>query len=111
MMLRRNKKDSIEQGGWSLYILNVRGAGHSSPLVAQGPRTGAAAASGWPANPRMEVLRDRWIDTADETEQRAITRELRETAISDVISPRLGITSANPPGGPSFPAFRDRRNH
>lgn len=88
--LRRLKKDPPEKGGWSLMIINVPGAGHSSPFVAQGLRTGSAAASGWPRNPEMEVLRDQWIDSSDPAEQRAITERSRQVALIDVIFSPLG---------------------
>ncbi len=88
--LRRSKKDPPERGGWSLYIINVPGAGHSSPMVAQGLRTGPAAGSGWPENPEMEVLRDRWIDSSDPADQRAITERSQEVALADVIFSPLG---------------------
>ena len=88
--MRRVKKEPPERGGWSMFIVNVPGAGHSSPLVAQGLRTGAAAFSGWPENPEMEVLRDRWIDSTDAAEQRALTARSQEVALADVIFSPLG---------------------
>jgi peptide/nickel transport system substrate-binding protein len=88
--MRRLKKDPPEKGRWSLYIVNVPGAGHVSPLVAQGLRTGAAAISGWPVNPEMEVLRDRWMDSTDAAEQRALTMRSQEIALADVIFSPLG---------------------
>ena len=90
MSMRRNKKEPPDQGGWSLYIVYVPGAGHVSPLVAQGLRTGAAAISGWPGNPRMEELRERWIETDDPATQQSITREAQDIALSDVIFSPLG---------------------
>lgn len=88
--MRRLKKDPPEKGGWSLMIVNVPGAGHSSPLVAQGLRTGSAAGPGWPQNPEMEVLRGRWIDSTDPAEQRALTARSQEVALADVFFSPLG---------------------
>ncbi len=90
LAVRRLKKDPPEKGGWSLIIVNVPGGGHSSPMVAQALRTVNATTPGWPQNPEMEVLRNRWIDSQDLAEQRALTERLQEVALADVIVSPLG---------------------
>jgi peptide/nickel transport system substrate-binding protein len=80
----------LRKEGWSLMMLNVPGAGHSSPMVAQGLRTGRAASPGWPTNPEVESLRDRWIDSTDPTEQRALAARIQDIALTDVILSPLG---------------------
>src|SRR5437763_3646718 len=45
---RRNSKEPVEKGGWSMLIANAPGADHLDPLVALGLRTGAGAWIGWP---------------------------------------------------------------
>jgi peptide/nickel transport system substrate-binding protein len=88
--VRCMKKDPPEAGGWSLMMFSVPGAGHSSPLVAQGLRTGAAAAPGWPTNPELEALRDRWLDSSDPAEQRALTARIQDIALADAVLIPLG---------------------
>jgi peptide/nickel transport system substrate-binding protein len=88
---RRTKKDPPEKGGWSLFITNAPGAGHVSPMVAQGYRTGAAAAPGWPDNPEVETLREQWIDAADEAEQRRLTARIQDIVLNDCIEIPLGL--------------------
>ena len=53
-------------------------------------RTGDAAFFGWPTNPAMEELRECWIESADETEQKRIAAEMQTNALADVIYIPLG---------------------
>jgi peptide/nickel transport system substrate-binding protein len=87
---RRNSRAAPDKGGWSLVIANAPGADHVSPMVALGLRTGAAAWVGWPENPLEEELRERWIDTADEAEQKTLAARIQEIALTDVLYAPLG---------------------
>ena len=89
--MRRIRREPPDKGGWSLFITNAPGAGHVSPMVAQGYRTGAAAAPGWPTNPEVETLREQWIDAADEAEQRRLTARIQEIVLDDCIEIPLGL--------------------
>src|SRR5262249_8820413 len=70
MFKRRANRASPDQGGWSLFF-NVFGCADSvNPLLDGRLRTGAAAFFGWPDDPVMEELRERWLGASDETEQK-----------------------------------------
>jgi peptide/nickel transport system substrate-binding protein len=90
VIARRNNREAPDKGGWSLLIANAPAADHLSPMVALGLRTGAAAWIGWPENPREEELRERWIDTADEAEQKRLAAQIQEIALTDVLYVPLG---------------------
>ena len=73
-----------------MVIANAPGADHVSPMVALGLRTGAAAWVGWPENSREEELREEWIDTPDDAEQRRLAAQIQEIALTDVLYSPLG---------------------
>jgi peptide/nickel transport system substrate-binding protein len=50
VVARRNHREPVEKGGWSLTMAIPTGADHLDPLVALGLRTGAAAWIGWPVS-------------------------------------------------------------
>ena len=56
-----------------------------TPMQNVSLRTGAAAFFGWPDDPVMEELRERWLDTSDEMEQKHLAARIQETALSDVL--------------------------
>ena len=87
---RRNSREPPDKGGWSLIFGTGTCADLISPLLNVGIRTGAAAWIGWPADPVMEELRDHWLDSNDEAEQKQLTAKLQETALADVLLIPLG---------------------
>jgi peptide/nickel transport system substrate-binding protein len=90
VIARRNNREAPEKGGWSLLIANAPAADHLSPMVALGLRTGAAAWIGWPTDPALEALRERWIDSPDPNEQKRLAGEIQGIALSDVVYVPLG---------------------
>ena len=90
MFKRRANRASPDQGGWSLFF-NIFGCADSvNPLLDGRLRTGAAAFFGWPGDPVMEELRERWLEASDETEQKQIAARMQETALADVLYVPLG---------------------
>ncbi len=63
---RRNKKDPVDQGGWSLFITIANVLDGSSPLtnlyLAAPCENGIA---GWPCDPKLEELRRAWWEEGD----------------------------------------------
>jgi len=90
VVTRRNNREAPDKGGWSLVIANAPGADHLSPMVALGLRTGAAAWIGWPDNKLEEELRERWIDTPDDAEQKRLAAQIQDIALTDVLYAPLG---------------------
>lgn len=92
---RRNNREAPDKGGWSLLIANAPAADHLSPMVALGVRSGPAAWIGWPSNPQVETLRERWIDSADPVEQHRLAEQIQELVLTDVFYVPLGHFVAN----------------
>ena len=90
VIARRNNREAPEKGGWSLLIANAPAADHLSPMVALGLRTGAAAWIGWPTDPAVEALREKWIDSPDPDEQKRLAAEIQGVALADVLYVPLG---------------------
>src|SRR3954451_4428254 len=89
-LARQTEGEPVEKGGWSMLIANAPGADHLDPLVALGLRTGAAAWIGWPSDPKLEELRDQWLDSTDPAEQKRLAAANQEEALSDVVYVPLG---------------------
>jgi peptide/nickel transport system substrate-binding protein len=90
MVKRRNSRETLDNGGWSLFFQVASCADLVSPLNIGLLRTGDAALFGWPNNPVMEELRERWLDSTDEAELRQLCVKLQETALADVDFVPLG---------------------
>jgi len=90
MVNRRNSREPPDKGGWSLIFGTATCSDLISPLLNLVIRTGAAAWIGWPADPIMEELRERWLDSADAAEQRQLSARMQETALADVLMIPLG---------------------
>lgn len=90
MMARRNSREPPDKGGWSLIFGAVSAVDFSTPLLHLGIRTGQASWNGWPTDPVMEELRERWLDSVDDAEQKQIAAKMQGTALSDVLVIPLG---------------------
>jgi peptide/nickel transport system substrate-binding protein len=88
---RRTGREPIERGGWSAFCTTTPGfeladpASHA-PLRANGP----AAWPGWPSIPRLEALREAWLEAADLPEQRRIAGEMQRMAMEELPFAPLG---------------------
>ncbi len=72
-------------GGWSIYHTSWAGLDMVNPVGNGFLRgTGRAAAPGWPDSPRIEALRDAWLDAPGQAAQRAIAKQLQLQAFTDV---------------------------
>ena len=88
---RRAKRDPLEKGGWSLFCTSFPGADYVDPLSAPGIRTNGA--KGWygaPEIPRIEALREAWIDSADLTEKKRLAREIQQAVFDEALLVPLG---------------------
>jgi peptide/nickel transport system substrate-binding protein len=88
---RRNSRETVEKGGWSLLLATAPAADMVSPLINLALRTGAAAWNGWPVeNPALEAVREQWIDSGDAAEQKRLAARIQETTLEDVLYVPLG---------------------
>jgi peptide/nickel transport system substrate-binding protein len=85
LVQRRAKTDPIDKGGWSVFQTNWPGPDQANPAAHVFLRgNGRDAAPGWPADPAMETLREKWLRTADLQAQQAIARDMQSLAFRNV---------------------------
>lgn len=87
---RRASKEPIDKGGWNIFITNLGGNGNVSPAAASAIRSGQAAWFGWPNMPKMEALRDTWLDAPDLAAQKAIGLEMQKLLFEEAPYVPLG---------------------
>jgi peptide/nickel transport system substrate-binding protein len=96
MMQRVFKKEPIEQGGWSCLAYAVNGTDVWDPAINSYLRgNGTNGRPGWPSSPRIEELRDAWLDAADEATRRRIANDMQVQAFQDVPYIPLGVYLQN----------------
>ncbi len=85
LVQRRAKMEPVDQGGWSIFHTSWSGLDQINPaghIFLRG--NGKAASPGWPADPKIEALRDSWFQAPDLAAQQGLTRELQLEAFQDV---------------------------
>ncbi len=86
-VLRRTKKDPVDQGGWSVLNTFWSGLDQFNPVghvFLRGMGEGPGAGWGWPSSPKIEELRQQWLDAPDEADRLALSRDLQKQALIDV---------------------------
>jgi peptide/nickel transport system substrate-binding protein len=82
---RRNKKEPVAQGGWSLFITIANALDGSSPLtnlyLASPCENGIA---GWPCDPKLEALRRAWWEESDPAKRMAILQQVQAQAFESL---------------------------
>jgi peptide/nickel transport system substrate-binding protein len=81
----RAKKDVPAKGGWNAFHTAWFGFLHFNPATHVILRcNGADAWPGWPTSPRIEALRDQWLDTPELPMQKQIATDIQAQAFIDV---------------------------
>jgi len=92
LVQRRASKKPPEQGGWNLFCTYFPGLDGLTPATNLGLRAnGQQAWFGWPNSPKLEALRDQWMDTPDLATQKEIAAEIQMQAFVDVPYYPLGM--------------------
>jgi peptide/nickel transport system substrate-binding protein len=81
---RRNKKDAVDQGGWSCIPVNWNGLYVATPVSSPLTANGGAGWVGWAASPEREALRAAWLDAPDEAERKRIAEQVQVEAFKSV---------------------------
>ncbi len=92
---RRFKTGTPEEGGWSIFQTSWAGTDHINPaghVFLRG--NGRDAAPGWPSSPRIEALRNQWLQAPTLAEQKKLAEQLQLQAFQDVPYIPLGQTIA-----------------
>ncbi len=85
VIARRNSREPVERGGWSLFCTYGEGLTLATPAKNDPLRgDGAKAWYGWPSIPRLEELRSAWYDAPDLAAQRRIAEDIQRTALDEV---------------------------
>ena len=102
MLQRRNSREPVEKGGWSVYCTSWVGLSVASPATHIPLRaTGLKDGAWWrPTNDAMEKLRDAWFDAPDLATQQKICADMQLMALDQVQFIPLGLST-------TITAFRD----
>jgi peptide/nickel transport system substrate-binding protein len=85
MVQRRASKEPPDKGGWNAFTTTFEGLTMADPATNVGLRgNGADAWYGWPTSPKLEALRETWLDTADLSTERSLARQIQETAFAEI---------------------------
>ena len=85
LVQRRASKAPPDQGGWSIFNTTWAGLDMINPVVTQVLRcNGERGFFGWADIPRIEELRDAWLDAPDRPAQQRIAAELQKVAMQEV---------------------------
>jgi len=78
VITRRASKEPVEKGGWSILHTWFVGPDIVSPAL-NSPLRGAGEKSwfGWPNDPKLEELRDKWFDAPTLADQKKAAEELQ----------------------------------
>ena len=82
---RSVSRQPLDKGGWNVFVAFSGGYDMSNPGSHQLLRgNGANAYNGWPDLPRIEALRDQWLDAEPGPQQAELARKLQAQAMEDV---------------------------
>jgi len=81
---RRNSREPVEKGGWSVFPSMVSGLNILDPAVTSVARgNGLKGWYGWPESPEGERLREAWLEERDPAAQKALAEKIQEQAWQD----------------------------
>ncbi|MSP02633.1 MAG: ABC transporter substrate-binding protein [Acetobacteraceae bacterium] len=81
---RRASKEPIDKGGWNIFITNLGGTGNIFVPASNAIRSGPNAWFGWPDAPKLEALRESWLEAPDFEAAKRIAREMQMQFWRDV---------------------------
>ena len=88
---RRAKKEPPSQGGWNCFFTGWNGLDMFDPIGHLSLRgNGANAWPGWPVAPKIEALREAWIEAPDLAGQQRLAAEIQKQVFEDVPYAPLG---------------------
>jgi peptide/nickel transport system substrate-binding protein len=87
---RRASKEPPERGGWHIFITNLTSLNNVFMPAQIAIRSGPNAWFGWPDAPKLEALRDDWLNAGTSAEQRRLAVEIQLQFFRDVTYVPLG---------------------
>jgi peptide/nickel transport system substrate-binding protein len=91
VLARRGNRNPPAQGGWSIFHTSWAGPDVASPVIHLPLRAhGAQAWAGWPTDPKLEALRDQFLDAKDPAEQATLVAAIQAQGFDSVPFVPLG---------------------
>jgi peptide/nickel transport system substrate-binding protein len=85
LVQRRVQDKSPAEGGWSIFITGWSGLDQSNPIGHVFLRgNGKQAMMGWPTAPKIEALRQAWIDAPNLAAQKTLAVQIQTQALQDL---------------------------
>jgi ABC-type transport system substrate-binding protein len=86
LLQRVQKKEPVDQGGWSCITFQSAAIDFIDPAVNPYLRGNGlnSPRPGWPTSPRTEELRDAWIEASDLATRKRIATEIQLQAFQDI---------------------------
>jgi peptide/nickel transport system substrate-binding protein len=82
---RRANRNPSAQGGWDVFLTFFTGLDLFSPATHLGLRgNGTSSWFGWPTMPKMEELRNAWLEAPDTEAQAKLAAEIQAEAFREV---------------------------
>ena len=85
LVARRASREPPDKGGWNAFCTSWGGLSVSDPgghFPMRG--NGRGGWFGWPEDPKMETLRDAWLDAPDRAAQKKLAEEIQVYAMQQV---------------------------
>ena len=93
---RRANREPLDKGGWSALCTSFASFDFADPAVHPLVRgNGLAGWPGWPTVPRLEELREAWIDAPDLASRQAIAADIQRVTMREVTFIPLGSYNSN----------------
>ena len=85
-MFRRSlNKEPSDKGGWNVYFTLLDGLFNANPATNTAIRgDGKSGQAGWPDSPRLEALRDDWLNAPDVDAEKQIGQQMQLQLWKDV---------------------------
>jgi peptide/nickel transport system substrate-binding protein len=84
MVARRNKKEPVEQGGWSCLPVQWSGLPIANPLSIPLGANGPNGWIGWPTSTERDALRVKWLEAGSDADKKRIAEEVQREAFQSV---------------------------
>ncbi len=90
VLRRRASKEPPEKGGWNIFITGLPSLASMMVPASNVIRSGPAAWFGWPDVPRLEALREEWLDAQSPEAQRRLAAAIQAQVFREVTHVPLG---------------------
>jgi peptide/nickel transport system substrate-binding protein len=77
LITRRTSKEPVDKGGWSIFHTSFAAPDISSPAATPLVSSGGSAWFGWPADKKLEELREAWFSANDEKAAKRAADEMQ----------------------------------